>query len=603
MRAFQVILFLLIPWSFRAQDVKFTASAAPNVLRVGEQFNLTYTSNQELDEINMPEIRDFELLGGPSQGHSQSVFAENGKVTTSSTWTYTYFFRAVKEGKFTIPPATVKIKNKTLPSNAVTVEIVKGREPSPAQGQPVSTQGSSQNSNVSDKDLFVSVILDKKEAYIGEQIMATIKIFTRVNLLGVDQRFKGPDFTGFFTEPVAVPPLRSLQREAVDGDVYGTGILRKVVIIPQKSGELVIQPFELDVSLRQEVRRKFADPFFDDFSIPEVQEIPLKIKSKAVKLVVKSLPPNAPKTFQGAVGNFRLKSEINKTTTTTNDPLTLKVTVSGRGNLKLLNEVGVTVPYDMEKYDPVINTRMDNPLSGTKTFEYLIVPKLPGKFTIPPVELTYFDAGTSQYKTLRTEAYLISVEKGAGDTLIASMPGMTKEDVKLLNQDIRFIKTKPFTLNRTNAFIMRSPGYYLLYLLALGIFMAVLWNRNRLLKQNADIAGLKLRKADKYARKRLKNSEVLLKQGNDAAFYEELLGAIWGYLSDKLGIPVATLSKESANTALLDRGVDQGIMDRLFSVTETCEMARYAHSSGDIARDKLYREALEAISDLQQKLK
>jgi hypothetical protein len=400
-----------------------------------------------------------------------------------------------------------------------------------------------------------------------------------------------------------VPPLRSLQREAVDGDVYGTGILRKVVIIPQKSGELVIQPFELDVSLRQEVRRKFADPFFDDFSIPEVQEIPLKIKSKAVKLMVKTLPPNAPKTFQGAVGNFRLTSEINKTSTTTNDPLTLKVTVSGRGNLKLLNEVGVTVPYDMEKYDPVINTRMDNPLSGTKTFEYLIVPKLPGKFTIPPVELTYFDAGTSQYKTLRTEAYLISVEKGAGDTLITSMPGMTKEDVKLLNQDIRFIKTKPFSLTRANAFIMRSPGYYLLYLLALGIFIAVLWNRHRMLKLNADIAGLRLRKADKYARKRLKNSEVLLKQGNDVAFYEELLGAIWGYLSDKLGIPVATLSKESAKTALLNRGVEQEIMDRLFSVTETCEMARYAHSSEDIARDKLYREALEAISDLQQKLK
>ncbi len=603
MRTFHFILLLLINWSLPAQDVKFTASAAPNVLRVGEQFNLTYTSNQELDEINIPEIRDFEILGGPSQGHSQRVFAENGKVTTSSTWTYTYFFRAVKEGKFTIPPATVKIKNKTFPSNAVTIEIVKGREQAPSQGQPVSTQGSAQTGNISDKDLFVSVILDKKEAYIGEQIMATIKIYTRVNLLGVDHGFKGPDFTGFFAEPVEVPPLRSLQREAVNGEIYGTGILRKVVIIPQKSGELVIQPFELDVSLRQEVRRKFADPFFDDFSIPEVQEIPLKIKSKTVKLLVKALPPNAPRTFQGAVGNFRLTSEINKTSTTTNDPLTLKVTVSGRGNLKLLNEVGVNVPYDMEKYDPVINTRMDNPLSGTKTFEYLIVPRLPGKFTIPPVELTYFDAGANQYKTLKTEAYLISVEKGQGDTLISSMQGSAKEDVKMLNQDIQFIKTKPFSLNRTNAFIMRSPGYYLLYLLALVIFIAVLWNRDRLMKQNADLAGLRLRKADKYARRRLKKSEDLLKQGNDTAFYEELLGAIWGYLSDKLGIPVATLSKESASAALIDRGIGQEITDRLFGVTETCEMARYAPGSGDIARDKLYREALEAISDLQQKLK
>jgi hypothetical protein len=231
------------------------------------------------------------------------------------------------------------------------------------------------------------------------------------------------------------------------------------------------------------------------------------------------------------------------------------------------------------------------------------MPRVPGLFTLPPVEFTYFDVSTEQYKTIRTGSYRIQVERGQGDTLMAVVPGSAKEDVRLLSQDIRYIKTRPVQLYKVRDFIMKSPFYYLIYLLALGLFILVLWNRERLIKQNADLAGLKLRKADKFARKRLKRSEGLMKQGNKAAFFEELLGAIWGYLSDKLRIPVATLSRESAMNALLERGVEQEVIDRLFGVTETCEMARYGHGSGEIAMDELYQEALNAITSLQQKLK
>ena len=603
MRTLQAIFLLLIPWCLPAQDVQFNASVTPNVLRIGEQFNLTYTTNQELSEIDVPELRDFELLGGPSQGHSQSVFSENGKITTTSTWQYTYFFRAVKEGKFTIPSASAKIRNKTIRSNAVAVEVIKAKEP--AQQNPPATGSNSnpQPNNISDKDLYVSLIPDKKEVYLGEPITVTIKIFTRVNLSGVDQNFKGPDFTGFFTEPVEVPELRSLQREAVNGEIYGTGVLRKVVIIPQKSGELVIQPFELGVTMQQEVRRRVADPFFEDFAIPEVHQIRLKLNSKAVRISVKPLPPNAPKTFQGAVGKFTLNASVNKTTTFTSDPLTLKLGISGKGNIKLISELNVNVPYDMEKYDPVINTQMDNALSGTKTFEYLIMPRVAGIYTLLPVEFTYFDPDTRQYKTLRTASYQITVEKGQGDTLMGAIPGMAKEDIRLLNQDIRFIKTKAFNLHRINVFLARSPVYYLLYMAALVVFALLVWNHKRLKKQRSDVTGVRLRRADAYARKRLRRSAGLLKQGNDMAFYEELLGAIWGYLSDKLKIPVALLSKESAQKALLDRGVDSGTVQRLFRVTEACEMARYARHSGELEMDKLYEEALETITGLQQKLK
>jgi hypothetical protein len=603
MRTILVIFFFIVAWHLPAQEVQFTATAAPNVLRVGEQFNLTYTSDQDFDEINIPEIRDFELLGGPSQGHSQSVYNANGKITTTSTWQTTYFFRAVKEGKFTIGPASAKTKSKTYRSNAVTVEVIKGRDPAAAQTEEVLQEGAAQQDKISDKDLYVSLILDRKEAYLGEQIMATVKIYSRVNLYGVDRGFKGPDFTGFFTEPMEIPPLLNLQREAVNGEIYGTGILRKVVIIPQMTGELTIQPFELGVSLRKEVRRRIADPFFEDFSIPEFQEIRITLNSKAVKLLVKPLPPNPPASFKGAVGNFKLTSTISKTSTKTHDPLTLKLTLTGKGNLKLINQVDVNVPYDMEKYDPVINLNLINPFSGTKSFEYLIMPRVAGQFVLPPVEFTYFDIEARQYKTLRTQSYNIQVEKGQGDTLLTVLPGMTKEDVKLLNSDIRFIKTKPFHLQRLYRFVRPSPVFYLLYLLALAVFFGIIWNHKKRLKQSADVAGNLLRKADRYARKRLRKSAGLLKQGDHATFYEELLGAVWGYLSHKLNIPVATLSKDSAKMNLQQKGVEQELIDRLFGVTDTCEMARYARGTGNIAVDQLYLEALDVIIRLQQKLK
>lgn len=603
MRTFLLIFLLVLSWNIQSQEVQITASASPDVLRVGEQFSLTYTADQQLGEINVPDMRDFELLGGPSQGHSQSVYSENGKITTVSTWQYTYFFRTVKEGKFTIPPASFKIKNKTYHSNSVNLEVLKGKSQPASQNQAESDRSTEQPENISDNDLYVSLILDKKEAYIGEQILATVKIYSKVNLYSIDQLFKGPDFTGFFTDPVEVPPLRSLQREAVNGEIYGTGILRRVVIMPQKTGELIIQPFELDVSIRREVRRRTSDPFFDDFSIPDVQEIPIKLKSKSVRIMVKTLPASAPPSFNGAVGSFKLTSAINKTSTATNEPLTLKVTVSGKGNLKLINEVLVNVPYDMEKFDPVINTHMENSMSGTKTFEYLIMPRVAGDYLLPPVEFSFFDPDARQYKTLRTQSCNIKVAKGQGDTLTAVPQGLAKEDVKMLNQDIRFIKTKPFRLNRKNSFLMHSVVYYLVYAALIIVFVFLLWNRNRIVKQNADLATVRLRRADKYARKRLKTSAGLLTQGNNEGFYVELLSALWGYLSDKLEIPVASLSKDTADTTLQQRGVEKELTDHLFSVIDICELARYGYDSGDIDRNRLYQEALEVITSLQQKLK
>jgi hypothetical protein len=598
-----ITIIFILSGIVQAQEVKLTASVTPDVMKVGDQFNLVFTSDQEVSELELPAIDAAEILGGPSQGHSQSVYSVNGKITTSSTYQYTYFLRATKEGKFTIPAVTAKIKNKSCKSNPVSIEIIAAKNQPAKISPPPSGDNPKQGGPVGEDDVFVSLLLDKKEVYLGEQIIATIKVYTRVNLAGVDQGFKGPDYTGFFTEPLEVPQLRNLQREAINGEIFYTGVLRKTVIIPQKTGELTIQPFDLDVAVRQEIRRRIADPFFNDFDIPDVQETPVKLRSKAVRLYIKPLPAGSPPSFAGAVGDFSFNSSLNKTVTRTNDPLTLKLTISGRGNIKLINELNMDLPADFEKYDPVINTQQNQSLTGTKTFEYLLMPKTAGTYTLPQVEFTFFDPAKNQYRTVRSQSYIVQVERGKGDSLMVLTPGVSKEDVKLINRDIRFIKTKPFRLYSGRYFWADSLWYYLIYILLVILFFVITGLRRRMVQNQVDIAGNRLRKADRYARKRLKKSAVLIKQDESNLFFEELLGAIWGYLSDKLNIPLSVLSSESARSSLSARSVDADLMEALFRIIGECEMARYGQVSGELGMEKLYQDALEVIAALQQRLK
>lgn len=585
-----------------AQEVTFEASVYPNVLRVGEQFNLIYTSNEQITDLDIPEIRDFEILGGPSQGHSQSFSSVNGKITRTSTYQYTYSFRAVKEGKYTIPAATAIIGNKKFRSNSVSVEIVAGQAPAARQSQPDET-GREQQETIDDNNLFIQLITDKSEAYIGEQITVTIKIYSKVNLSGIDQTFKGPDFTGFFMEPVDVPPLRSLEREVYNSDIYGTGVLRKVVIIPQQTGEIVIEPFDIDVSVRQQVRRSIPDSFFDDFFFDDYQNIQYTLKSKPVKIKVKSLPGEESDSFTGAVGNFRLTSSLSKTATVTNEPLTLKFMISGTGNLKLMDEPTVDIPAGLEKYDPVINTNMSNATSGTKTFEYLIIPHTPGTYIIPPAKFTYFDPAEKVYQTLLSQSYTIDVEKGKWDSLSPAISGVIKEDVQLLNQDIHYIKTRSLHVKEKESYFAGSLLYYILSALVLVIFILLLLIRNRLKAYNADVVQVRKRKADRYAQKRLRHCNELLKQEKYTEFYDVLLVALWRYLSDKLNIPLSGLSRETAEDNLLRRTVDDNLIHEFFRITGECEVARYTPVTAYSGVKQVYEDALKVISKIQQKLK
>ncbi len=583
-----------------AQEIEFKAIAEPSVLNVGEQFTITYESNQKISDIELPDFNNFQVLGGPSIGQSTRIESSFGKTYTKTTYSYTYYLRAVKPGIFSLGPATAKIRNKSVQSNQLSIEVVSSGQSAPgSKGQPDQSSQSAQA--LSGDDVFVKLILNKREAYIGEQILATVKIYTRVTLAGIDQNYKGPDFTGFFTEPIEVPPLRNLERENVDGVIYYTGVLQKAILIPQKSGELIIEPFELDIAIRQQVKRKSYD-FFDDFFGPSVQDIPMKLKSNRITVKCKPLPANKPSSFTGAVGEFTINATVDKTKVKTNDAINYKIIVKGTGNYKIIDEPVVDFPPDIEKYDPVIKTTSESPLKGIKTFEYLIIPHYPGEFKIPPVSFSFFDISSHEYRTIHTDGFTITVEKGAGDTLLPVYTGLAKEDVKMLSSDIQYIKLKNSKVLFNGKFLVSNFWFYLAYFILTALFGILLIIRRNHIKKTGNVLMMRNRKANKYARKRLKKAAKIVNSENTKAFYDELLNALWLYLSDKLLISIADLSKENATNALLQHNVSKDLIKDLFDIINDCEMARYAPASEALNTRQILEKAEKLIIKLQQEL-
>lgn len=586
------------------QDIKFRASASPRVLRAGEQFGLEYNLNVKVSDLEIPALTDFQLLGGPSTGSSRNIQIINGKTTTTVQYTYTYYLRAQKEGTFTIAPAKARYKGKIYESNSVTVEVIGAggsrQQSQSAQGQD-QQQGQVQQDVQTGEDIFVRLHVDKQSAYLGEQIVAWVKIYTKIQLSGLNQGYKGPEFTGFYKQPVEIPQLTNLEAENVNGEIYYTGTIQKFVLYPQKTGEITIDPFELGVTIRQQVRSR-SRSIFDDFFGPTVQDIPRTLTSKAVKIRVKPLP-SRPQSFTGAVGHFSMQSSVDKNFLRTNEALTFKVAITGKGNIKLIDEPNVTFPPNIEQFEPKTVVHQTNELSGTKTFEYVLIPRYAGEYKIPPFEFTYFDPAKGDFTTLVSEEYTIDVEKGDEDTTTVVVTGLSKEDFRLLGRDILFIKNKPFKLYRQDKIIFGQPFFYLIYGISFLLFLLVVFLRRETIRRNANISQVKNRKANRMARKRLKKAQSYLKQNQQDAFYEEVMKALWGYLGDKLTIPVAELSRDRSRDVLKQKGIDDELSDSIYHLLDNCEYARFAPSAGTSDMQKLYKDAVALISRLEQKLK
>jgi hypothetical protein len=580
-----------------AQDVEFVASA-PGVVETGQQFRLVYSVNAHPSSINYPDLKDLSVLMGPSVSSSSSVQIVNGRMSQSANYSYTFILVANKPGTWVIPPADIVVEGKKYQSNSLQIEVMgqAAATSSPGANTTNTTPGAEKGSG----DVFLRVILDKRSVYQGEPIVATIKLYSKLNIREIGG-LESPSFDGFFAQEIEVPPLRSLENENINGEVYGTGVLKRYALIPQRSGDLEIGLAKMDVVTSQRVGGRQRSVFDDFFGSPVQNEI-RKLNSNPVRLSVKPLPTSRPTSFAGAVGQLQMKASLDKDKVKANEAITLKIVVSGSGNLRLLDPPKVSLPPGFESYDPRASANLNQArgnVSGSRTFEYLMIPRHEGTYHIPPVEFTWFDPAGGKYMTSRSSDFTIEVEKGE-ETLVATGPGLSRESVQLLADDIRYIKNKDMTLYPKGKYWVTNPLYMLGFVFFSILFGLTVFFARKRIRENADISRVKNKKANKVARKRLKTASTYLKGGNDVKFYEEMSRALWGYIGDKLGIPLADLSRERVESELRERSAGEEEIHHLLALVEECEFARYAPSTGFKSRNELLQEAIEAISKIEQ---
>ncbi|MBQ0024372.1 MAG: BatD family protein [Bacteroidales bacterium] len=602
-----------------ALAIAFTCAAqgtltieAPSVVEADETFRLVFTADGRMSDFNWPGTNDFDVVWGPQQGSMSSTSIINGKRTSTHQETVTYLLRPKAEGNFTISGATAKIDKTECASTPFTIEVVASKSASvtsQSQGQTQSQMQSQSQSDarttgtVSGDNIFLRLTVSKTSAVKGEPITATLKIYTREDIAGFED-IKFPVFNGFWSKETVTVQNLEFKRENVSGEIFNSALLRQYMLIPQQSGAIVIDPAEMVCQIRVRTNGGMGRSIFDDF-FDSYQTIRKRIYSDKITINVKELPSGAPSSFGGGVGSFKISSALSKSEIKSNEAASLTVTVSGRGNISMIEAPKVNFPSDFEVYDIKSSENVSSDgTSGTKTFEYPFIPRSHGSFTIDPVEFTYYDNSKGRYETLSTDAIEIEISKGEevdGGGIVT--PGINRQGVRNLAEDIRYIALGDGNLAPKGRFFALSPLFFILIaLIALLFFVA-----NRLLifseKRKSDIAGTKNRKANKMARSRLNAAESYMKQNLGTAYYEELHKALLGYVSDKLSIPAAELSKESIFESLSGNGVKADTVNSLTALIDKCEFARYSPESAQIQMENEYNEAVRVISQIESEVK
>lgn len=608
MRKIIFLLFtILAAWQVKAADkVRFVAEAA-DVVVSGDQVRLVFTVNsQDIKDFRAPSIKGFDVLMGPSRSQQSSIQIINGKRTSNSSTAFTYILLAGSPGTYTIPAASVEVNGEKVFSNAISIKVLpqdqnSGNSGNNGGGSASSSRSQAAGSRISANDLFITATASKTTVHEQEAILLTYKVYTVVNLRQLYGKM--PDLKGFHTQEVELPQQKTFTLEHYKGRNYNTTVWSQYVLFPQQTGKLEIPSITFDgVVAQQTVSDDPFDAFFNGGGYVEVKK---KITTPKVVINVQPLPAK-PAGFSGAVGEFKLASSINATDVKTNDAVTIKLTLSGTGNMKLIGTPEVKFPQDFEIYDPKVTDdyKLTNSgLTGTKTFEYLAIPRHAGNFSIPAVEFTYFDLKSNSYKTLKTEAYNLKVAKGQGNAGQVISDFTNKESVKMLGKDIRFIKLGDSSLRPKGDFFFGTVGYYLCYLIPLLLFVvfAVIYRQKAL--ENANVAKVKTKKANKVATRRMKLAGKLLAENKKNEFYDEVLKALWGYISDKLSIPVSQLSKDNIEAELANYGVQEALIAEFIGVLNECEYARYAPGNENEAMDKVYSASVEVISKMENSIK
>ena len=591
-----------------------------NIVELSERFNLVFIVEGEHSpsDFQWEAGDDFTVVWGPQKGTSTSIQMVNGKTTRSSQTSYTYILQARKTGTFTLRPAIAKVRGTEVSSKAVTIQVVDDGSSSSAGGSAGSSSSvrssASGNRQQQDRqvaenataDIFMRLTLNRNSVVVGEPVTATLKIYHRANLVGFENA-KFPSFNGFWSQEVETPSNIEFQREQVDGTMYNSAVLRRWVIIPQKAGDQVIEPAEIVCLVNVQHRRPSTGSIFDDFFGSDYVTTRQRVSSKGTTLHVAGLPAGAPASFGGGVGTFQVQAKLSKDSLATHDAASLVITVSGKGNIALLNAPKINFPPDFEVYDVKTTVNTDKSgTSGSKTFEYPFIPRSPGDFTIGPIDYGYYDVRQRSYEVASSPALELKVARGALSASNSAATGSTltaeRRGVKNLGEDIRFIRTKT-KLGAPGNFLVYSPLWWavivLLLLSGLGFWLGF----RKAAARRADVAGTRKRKATRMALKRLSQAKEFLDKNLYTAFYEELHRCLLSFVADKLSMDMADQTKENIVLALTGRGVPQEEADAFAALLSACEEARYAPDAGHEAMNAHYDEAVKLITAIDASMK
>jgi len=599
-----LLVLFTIHCSLSTSFAQTLTGAAPSHVAVGEQFRLTYTVNtQNVSDFRAGDIPDaLEVLIGPNRSMQSSYQMINGHTSSTSSITYTYIVSATKNGTFTIPPAHVVVGGKSIASNSLTIKVSGSANSARQQRQQQDDDGGElrdAGSHISGSDLFIKVSANKKRVHEQEPILLTYKVYTLVSLTQL--RGDMPDLKSFYSQEVELPQQKSFSIERVNGRPYRTCTWSQYVMFPQMTGKLQIPSITFEGIVVQQNRN--VDPFEAFFNGGSGYiEVKKKIVAPGIEIQVDPLPQR-PANFSGAVGSFSISAQLNKTETKANDPVSLRVIVSGAGNLKLIKQPFVNFPKDFDKYEPKVtdNTKLTaGGIEGSMIYDMLVVPRHQGKYEIPPVEFTYFDTSANAYKTVKSEGFTLNVAKGSGTGTVNDFSG---QELQELSKDIRYIKMGDVRQHSLDDFFFGSTAYWICLVVLALIFITLFVVFRQRAIENANVTKMRGKKANKVATKRLKKAASLMAENKPGAFYDEVLRALWGYVGDKLNIPVEQLSHDNISQRLAEREVSQATIQQFVSALDDCEFERYAPGDPKGNMKKVYQTAMTAIEKIEETMK
>jgi len=602
MKNFKSLFLVIILLSGNLFPQTFTASVDNTTIGLNEQFQLTFTfEGQDINGVRNftpPALSKFLVLSGPNQSSSMQII--NGAV--SGSLSFSYILQSREMGDATIGEASVEYSGKVLKSAPLKITVVKASQKPKQNDNPVSTKEIADN-------LFIRAFVDKRKVYLGEQVTVTYKLYTRLNIAAQMSISKLPQYQGFWSEEIETQNNISFTNEVYEGKQFKVGILKKAALFPTQTGELTVTPFELNVPVQIRKQKKSSN-FFDDFfndPFGSAQTYNYAAKSNSVKVEVIALPSgDVPKSFSGAVGNFLFNARLDKANVKTNESVTLKLGLSGAGNIILANIPTVNLPNGFEKYEPKITEQINRTgtISGAKTAEYLLVPRTPGKKEISPIEFSYFDPVKKSYVTLTSKAFSIDVTPGENYSSSANdLSGYSKEDIKLLGQDIHYIKTQIDDVSKTSGITLFKTGFWFAAGLPLIVLLGLVTWKKREDKLSGNVQLLKYQKAEKVAKNRLKKAKKLLEADNYPEFYSEISLALFGYLEDKLHISKSEISVDKAVDELQKRNLDGTIISDFKKCADKCEFVRFAPKAGESsAKNEMYTETSKVIIDIEKNL-